>query len=170
MTIDQKFLRDVQAAGWQIRAVDQDKVVAGCPRSGCTLNVNLRNGVKIPETCHEGPDLAEVRVRTYDDARLFLRDRRETLCLTISEIEEVAGCAVDHLAKAEKDNPSKFPNAQLLIEWAAALGYDLVLRPSTLPGMALRYISDTRPEVGARTRRRAHHDARRASALQSEQE
>ena len=168
--MDQKFLRDVQAAGWQIRAVDQDKVVAGCPRSGCTLNVNLRNGAKIPETCREGPDLAEVRVRTYDDARLFLRDRRESLSLTIREVEEVAGAAVDHLAKAEKDNPSKFPNAQLLIEWAASLGYDLVLRPAMLPGMALRYISDTRSEVGARSRKRAYHEARRAGVQRSSPE
>lgn len=163
MTVDQKFLRDVQAAGWQIKAADQSKVVAGCPRAGCALKILLRPDAPVPDTCKPGPDLAEVTVRTYEDARVFLRARREALNLTIKELEEVAGASVDHLAKAEKNNPSKLPNAQLLVEWAASLGYEVVLRPASLPPMALRYISDTRQHVASRVKMRPHHHQRRAS-------
>lgn len=169
MTVDVKFLRDVQSAGWVIRAVDQGGVLAGCPRSGCALKVKLRQGARIPDTCRPGPDLAEVTVGVFDDARVFLRQRRNDLALNIKEVEEVAGITVDYLAKFEKDNPSKIPNAQTFIEWAQSLGYAVVLRPDRLPVYALRTITDTRAVAASRIKMQAHHQARREGVAQSGQ-
>jgi len=110
----------------------------------------LRPGKSIPETCAIGPDLAEVTVEHFETARVFLRDRREQLCLTIKELEEAAGITVDFMAKFEKDDPSKIPNTQTFIEWAQSLGYDVVLRPGKLPPNVLRLMADTRERVLAR--------------------
>lgn len=159
--MDQGFLRDVQRAGWQITGVDGQAATVACPRAGCSLKVRLKSGAKIPQACATGPDLAEVTVTTFEDARVFLRARREALGLTIKELEEVAGAAVDHLAKAEKDNPSKYPNTQLLIEWATSLGYEVVLRPAAMPAMALRYLADSRSQAASRLKMLGHHRARR---------
>lgn len=163
-----KFLREIQAAGWLIKAVDEGIAYGACPRSDCGLTVKLRSGTKIPEACKPGPALAEVLIERFDDARIFLRDRRDALLLTIREVEEVAGISVDFLAKFEKDDPSKIPNTQTFIEWAQALGYEVVLRPGTLPAYALRTISNTRAVAGRRKTMLRHSRARRASASQSE--
>ena len=168
--MDQGFLRDVQKAGWHITGVDQLAATVACPRAGCALKVRLKSGAKIPQACASGPELADIAVTTFEDARLALRARREALGLTIKELEEVAGAAVDHLAKAEKDNPSKYPNTQLLIEWATALGFEVVLRPAPMPAMALRYLADSRKQAPARFRMQAHHRARREGGEQSGQE
>ncbi|MFW8636972.1 helix-turn-helix domain-containing protein [Cribrihabitans pelagius] len=93
------------------------------------------------------------KVGSYDGARMALRARREALGLTISEVEELAGATVDHLAKAEKDGSSKLPNAQLLLEWAQALGYEVVLRPTELPAYTRRVICYTRDRLEARQKR-----------------
>ena len=160
-------MRDVQKAGWQIASVDSEAALVACPRAGCSLKVRLRSGSKIPPACLSGPDMAQVVVTTFEDARLALRARRESLGLTIKELEEVAGAAVDHLAKAEKNNPSKYPNTQLLIEWATALGYEVVLRPAPMPAIALRYLADSRSQAAARSKMLPHHRARRADGGQS---
>lgn len=160
--MDAKFLRDVQAAQWLIKAVDEDHVVASCPRAGCALTVKLREGAAIPQTCRTGPDLAERVVGSFEEIRLFLRSRREDLGLAIRDVEEVAGTATDHLAKWEKDGPSKIPNTETFLEWAQSLGYEVVLRPSALPPVALRAIVETRPLLRRREKRNRYYKARRA--------
>lgn len=162
MTIDPEFLRDVQRKGWLIRSVTETTVIGGCPRAGCNLSVNLRPDKSVPETCRRGPDMAEVSLSSFDEARVALRDRRDELGLTIREVEEISGATTDHLAKAEKDGPSRNLNTQSFIEWANALGYEVVLRPMDLPTKALRYISFTRAYFERRKRRLPIFAQRRA--------
>lgn len=166
--MDQKFLRDVQAAGWQIQEVQTDAAIAACPRPGCTLQVALRFGSKIPAACDATSGLPEIVVRTFEDFRVPVRERRERLGLTIRELEEVAGTATDHLAKAEKDNPARVPNIQLVLEWAASIGYEVILRPAPMPAMALRYLADSRGQLAARKKMQPHHRAKREGAGQSD--
>lgn len=151
--LDSRFLRDVQAAGWLIEAVDQGKAVAKCPRFGCGLRVNLAPGRSIPATCTPGRDLAEVAVPTFEVAKTFLRDRRNSLGLNIAEMEECIGLTKDHLAKIEPDVPTRIPNIITFLEWAQGLGYEVVLRPSGLPPKTLTTIAQTRDKSVSRISR-----------------
>jgi transcriptional regulator with XRE-family HTH domain len=159
--VDTSFLRNVQNAGWIIQFVDDDKVLAKCPRAGCSLKAVLKDGDNVPETCAVGPSLTEITIGCYDDARKFLRQRRDDLVLSIKDVEEVAGMTVDMLAKVEKDNPSKIPNFIFVLEWAQSLGYDLVLRPGNLPNYALRTIAESRGQMKRRLTTQPFHHSRR---------
>lgn len=159
-----QFLRDVQEAGWQIKGANEGAVLGGCPREGCSLKVNLKPGRPLPVACTSGKERTQVVVRTFEDARIPLRERRKELGLTIKEMEEIAGITVDYAAKFEKDNPSKIPNAETFFEWAQALGYDVVLVPSALPSKALSYIANSRDQQGVRKRMENYHAQRKAKA------
>lgn len=142
------FVKDVQGAGWNVIASDVESVWVGCPRGGCNLRLRIKAGSSIPTVCRAKAPLPEIVVNSYlNDARPALRERRVELGLTIKDVEDVSGIAPDHLAKMEKDNPSKVPNILTFIEQAQALGYDLVLRPSDagLPPVTIGRIVETRP-------------------------
>lgn len=158
-----EFLREVQAAGWNIITADETDVWVGCPRAGCNLRHRLREGAAVPATCRPQPVLAEIVVEQFDDARRAMRSRREELCLSIKDVEEAAGIAGDFLAKFEKDDVVKIPNAITFIEWVQALGYTVVLRPTGLPPYALRIISDTRKHVVRRKASFRHFNRVRAA-------
>lgn len=162
-----EFLRKVQQAGWHIEKVTEDAVQAKCPSAGCALRAMLAEGGFVPD-CDpaRSRDLVDRKVETYDDIRLMLRERRESLGLSIREVEEIGGMATDHLAKAEKDDPVKIPNANLLIEWAQSLGFELVLRPTDMTPYAIRTICDTRG-VQERRSRRFDIEARRRGKVAS---
>lgn len=145
-----EFMRQIQQAGWVIVAADEEVVIGACPRAGCGLKVRLQEGREIPPTENPKPAVAEVVVRQFDDARLAFRERREQLGLSIKDVEEMAGLAVDYLAKFEKDDVVKIPNAMTFIEWAQALGYTLVFRSTGLPLYSLRVIAQTRRLLGVR--------------------
>lgn len=152
--MDPKFIKDVQAAGWHIEAATSEFVIAKCPSVGCNLRAKLNQDQHIPQVdpgCRRS--FTDRKVEKFDDIRLILRERRENLALSIREVEEIGGIAVDHLAKMEKDEFTKQPNAQTLIEWAQALGFELVLRPAELTNYALRTICDTRDKVAPRQKR-----------------
>jgi len=159
--MDAEFLRAVQKAQWLIKAAGEDYVMVSCPRAGCNVTLNLTPGGFIPQTCKVGPDLLEKTVGSFDDVRVFLRTRREDLALSIRDVEEAAGLETDHMAKFEKDNPTKIPNVTTFLEWAGALGYEVVLRPSPLPHIALRAIIETRPFLKRRVQRNRNSRARR---------
>ena len=165
------FVRDVQGAGCNVIAADEGSVWVGCPRGGCNLRLRIKAGSAIPTVCRAKAPLPEIVVNSYiNDARPALRERRVELGLTIKDVEEVSGIAGDHLAKMEKDGPSKIPNILTFIEQAKSLGYDLVLRPSDegLPTVTIGRIIETRPIQEARkTRLRAFARLRkgRATAL-----
>jgi transcriptional regulator with XRE-family HTH domain len=161
--MDAKFVKDVQAKGWSVQAVSQDSVVAKCPSAGCNLFAELKYGGHVPAVdpgCRRDP--LDVQVATYDDIRRQLRNAREGLLLTIREVEEISGIASDHLAKVEKDQNPRMPPAQMLFDWAGALGYEVVLRPIPLPALAIRTIMDTRDKTAARTKRMTLESRRRA--------
>lgn len=145
-----EFLREVQGGGWLIITADSETVYAGCPRQGCGLQIKLKPGATVPASCRANPDLAEVVIEGFDDARRAMRARREQLGLSIRNVEEAAGLADDYLAKFEKDDPAKIPNAQSFIEWIQSLGHELVLRPKGLPPYTMRIISETRDQLRAR--------------------
>lgn len=152
--MDAKFLKDVEGAGWSIEAVDDDSVIGKCPSVGCQMRAKLDHGKRIPQVdpgCRR--DILDRKVGSYDEVREILRERREGLGLTIREVEEIAGCAVDHMAKAEKDGPVKVPNVQLLVEWMQALGLELVVRPGELPAYTRRVIVETRDKLDSRRNR-----------------
>lgn len=159
--MDADFLRAVQKAQWLIRAAGEDYVMVACPRAGCNVTLNLFPGGFIPQTCKVGPDMLEKTVQSFEDVRLFLRARREDLALSIRDVEEAAGLETDHMAKFEKDNPTKIPNVTTFLEWVSALGYEVVLRPGPLPQIALRAIIETRPFLKRRVQRVNRTRARR---------
>lgn len=150
MSVTPEFLREVQRAGWDLMSVDLGSALVSCPRQGCNLRVRLKSGTAIPETCGRGPDLRETVVRSYEDARIALRNKRHSLTLSIAEVEDIAGMASDHLAKAEKENPSRILTTNIFLEWCEALGFEVVLRPKELSPYALRVISQTRARSEAR--------------------
>jgi len=166
--MDQAFLREVQSKGWSIQSVTEELVVAPCPNSGCSVRVNLKSGVAIPAACRAGVEARSQVVTVFDDARVFLRSRREELRLTIRDVESISGMADDFLAKFEKEKPSKYPNVQTFVEWAQSLGFKVVLMPAEFPPLALRVIAETRHLIQSRDQMTAQHHARRqASGAQS---
>lgn len=159
MLLTAEFIREVQAAGWDIVAADTESVWAGCPRGGCNLRLRIKAGSSIPSVCRSTPLLPEIVVKSHvNDARPALRDRRVELGLSIKDVEDCSGIAADHLAKMEKDDPSKLPNILTFVDLANSLGYDVVLRPSAagLPPITIGRIIETRP---IQERRKIHFKA-----------
>ncbi|MGL6209122.1 MAG: helix-turn-helix domain-containing protein [Paracoccaceae bacterium] len=167
MTVDPGFLRDVQNAGWLIRSVGQGEVFGMCPRAGCDVVLQFRAGSNVPATCRPVPEFKETIVNGFEDARRHLRKKRERLCVTIAETEDVAGMAVDYMAKFEKDEPSKIPNAQTFFDWCKAMGVEVVLRDGNFPATMLNMISQTRQYLKARRVMQPHHQARRLEKMRS---
>ena len=162
--MEPKFLKDVQAAGWHVEAVTTDAVIGKCPSVGCNLRAKLQHGAYIPQVdpgCRR--DLIDQRVESYEDIQAILKARREGLSLSIREVEEIAGIATDHIAKMEKVNPTKLPNAEALIEWAQALGFELVFRPAPMTSYAIRTICETRDKTASRQKRFKVEQRRRVS-------
>lgn len=148
------FLKAIQRAGWSLVSVTDDAAVAKCPAHGCGLRAKLAEGTHVPQVdANLHRSRLDMPVSGFDQLRLLLRDRREELGLSIHEVEEVAGIAVDFLAKFEKDDPSKLPNFQTAVEWMQALGYEVILRPTEMTPYALRTICDTRAKLGSRQKR-----------------
>ena len=157
-----EFLKTIQKRGWHILRARKDEVLVQCPARGCGLVNRIPVGGHVPEVDPQGErNRLDHPVHSFDDIREVLRARREDLGWSIRETEEVAGLSVDYLAKFEKDDPSKIPNAIVLVEWAQALGYEWVLRPAALPSLGLRMLADTRDRADARRRRFEHERERR---------
>lgn len=154
MKVDPQFLRQVQEAGWIVREVTDLHVIGACPRQNCSMSAKLIPGRKIPETCERGPDVSDIELENYDHGRQVLRERRLQLSMSIAETEEAAGISEHHLAKADKPNPSRTVQLNIFMEWAAALGFKVILRPTDLPLKTLRTIADTRNVAEARQRSR----------------
>ena len=155
---DTKFLKQVQQSGWQIDQVSEDACTVKCPTSGCSFRAKLKQGGFIPN--REVPRFTlDIPITDFDKARRALKDRREALALVIRDVEDIAGIATDHLAKFERENwyegTRRMPNAQTFIEWAQALGYEMVLRPTELTPYALSVIAQTRNKSRTRKSRNA---------------
>lgn len=145
-----EFLDQVQSAGWHISGAEENTVIGSCRAHGCTMRARLREGASIPQVCSPFSNPSDIPVRSFDDIRTVLRQRREDLALSIPEVEHASGMAYDHLAKCERPNPTRIPNIQIVAEWAASLGFELVLRPSSLPPISLRIICDSRTSTKTR--------------------
>ena len=153
MSITPEFLRRVQDAGWNIVGVDQVSLWIGCPWAGCGLKTRHKAGSAIPTACRSELPIAEIVLEDYvRQARPALRDRRQQLGLSIKELEYVSGIAGDHLAKMEKNDPSKIPNILTFTDWARTLGFKILLVPDAMPQVMLTQIAETR---AAQDRRRA---------------
>lgn len=164
--MDAKFLKDVQSKGWAVQAVNPDGVIVKCPSAGCNLFAELKYDAHVPAVDPgRRRDATDVQVATYEDIRLQLRAARESLLLTIKEVEEIAGIEPDLLAKVERNGTKKIPNVQTLSDWAGALGYEIVLRPVPLTNYALRTIIETRDKSASRTKRMTLESRRRAEKL-----
>lgn len=164
-------LKTIQKSGWAIETADATSCTVKCPTPGCKMRAVFKDNSTVP--VREVPAHSWDRpVTSFDDAREALKARRQELGLTIVEVEHISGIAGDHLAKfertnwAQSPNWSRMPNAETLIEWAMALGYDVVLRHGELPAVTLRWISDTRDKIDAR-RRRFKIERRRDDALRN---
>lgn len=150
--MDIRFLKLIQARGWRIFKVGQRSCVAQCQAEGCGLKVSFTDADLVPQARGRGESL-DKPIRDFETLRIVLRDRRQDLALTIKDVEHIAGLTVDHLAKFEKDNPSRNPTLGIIIPWAQSLGYELVLRPVEMPNISLREVADTRSSVKTRTKR-----------------
>lgn len=150
-----EVLRKVQQHGWDIEAVERDTCVVKCPTQGCKMRARFDLSGNIPQRDVEAFSWDQT-ARSFDDARLILRERRQELGLTIAEIEHISGIAGDHLAKFERVEWQRFPrlpNISTFIDWANSIGIDVVLRMGELPPVTLRWIADTRDKNDARQRR-----------------
>lgn len=163
MKITPEFLREIQRSGWLIDFVVDGMAVGQCPRAGCGLRVNLRPGAKIPQACPGSETLADVPVDTYAQLLAFLSERRESLALNMAEAESCIGLADGHLNKIE--SLARQPYPATLFDWAAGLGYQIVLRPTGLPPKTLAVISQTR--ANAATKRNRYRAKRAAKVAQS---
>lgn len=150
-----KFLAQVQDSGWVISSVTGEVVVARCASAGCKMAAKLSPDRNVP-TINRTDERTHIPIEAYDQLRQVLRERRKELCLSIAEVEDITGLTRDHLAKMEKDNPSKIPSAMIIWDWIQALGYEVVLRPKPLPKIALTEIVDTRDKA---ERRQARNEA-----------
>lgn len=142
------FLREIQRAGWLIDYVVDGLAVGQCPRAGCGLRVNLRPGAHIPQACPASETLADVEVSDYAQLLAFLSERRESLALNMAEAEEIIGLADGHLNKIESLARQPYPST--IFDWAAGLGYQVVLRPIGLPPKALAVIARTRAKAAVK--------------------
>jgi transcriptional regulator with XRE-family HTH domain len=150
MDVDAKFLEKVQAAGWNVLRVTKTDVMASCPSASCCMKAKLSPDQPVPKIARQD-GRGDLLVETYDEIRQALRSRRHDLGLSIKDVEEVAGMTADHLAKMEKDDPSREPSIFLLMCWLEALGFDVVLRAKPMPRVTLKAIEETR---GIQDRRR----------------
>jgi hypothetical protein len=157
-TVTPEFLWQLQRAGWVIVGASTESATVKCPMPGCQIRTRFAPGKDIPKACATGSERHFI-VRSYDEGRKFLKERRADLLLTIPDVENIIGCADDHLAKFERDSYSdpslttmRMPNAQLLIDWANSLGFDVALVPSELPRKALFVVADTRHKAGRRSK------------------
>lgn len=143
MAIDD--LKKAQDAGWVLVGATDKYSICRCPSYGCGVKLRIPYGTT-PQRCDPGlsRDPISEPVGSYDELRRKLRHRREEMLLSIPEVEDIAGLTVDHIKKAEKDNPSRIPEFDTLVLWAQALGFELVLRHSGLPNLGIRFIDDTR--------------------------
>lgn len=138
-------LKRAQDRGWVIKSASDTAMTVQCPSHGCNLMAKIQYGGHVPQVdpcLSRAPD--EQPIGSYEDLRLILRARRRELGLTITEIEEVAGLTKDHIAKAEKNDPTRIPGMDTISFWATALGYEIVLRRGPLPKVTLRTITETR--------------------------
>lgn len=151
---DAKFFRAIEARGWMIEAADKDSsCIARCKSPGCSMRLRIKPGGIIPQRQVDQRLGLDETLEGYDDARDVLRRRREQLGLSIAEVEAAAGIAQDHMLKFERDDPTRLPNIATYIIWANTLGYEVVLRPSTLPPITCRLIEETRDRYESRKRR-----------------
>lgn len=159
MNID--WLKMIQRNGWRIETASKDDCTALCPTPGCKMRVRFKDGGNIPVRDVPLHSLDKAAT-SFDDAREILKERRQELGLTIAEVEHIAGIASDHLAKFERTDWSRPPGIGIFLEWCQALGIDVILRPSDLPPVTLRWIAETRSKADARRRRFAIERARDA--------
>lgn len=164
-----EFLKDIQKGGWVIEQVREDGAIAKCPAAGCGMRALLQVGRNIPSVDPTSDrDRRDQVIDSFEAIRELLRLRRNELALTIRETEELAGMAVDHLAKIEKPYPSRMPNFQIVLELAQALGYEIILRPAPMSPFSLRTISETRSKLETRKRRQAQFEAKRRDQIEGQ--
>lgn len=164
MSVDAKFLERVQSAGWNVLRVSEKDVVAACPSASCCMKAELSPDQPVPQISRQD-NRGDMMVETYDQIRLALRGRRHDLGLSIKDVEEATGMTSDHLAKMEKDGPSREPSIFLLMCWLEALGFDLVLRAKPMPRITLKAIEDTRAIQSRRRKIVSASENRRVAKL-----
>ena len=146
--ITKDFLAEIQRAGWVLDYVVDGLAVGQCPRPGCGLRVNLKPGMEIPQACPGSETIADVPMRDYQQLLAFLSERRESLALNMPEAERCIGLADGHLNKIE--SLARQPYPATLFDWAAGLGYQIVLRPVGLPPITLAVIAQTRARAAVK--------------------
>lgn len=152
------FLHDVQRAGWGIVEVGQGEVIARCRSRGCNMVGRLEPGKRVPTVCRPDGNPQDVPIEVWHHIRKQLHERRIELGLTIKEVEVIAGIAIDQLAKCEREDSTRIPNFQTIVEWGMTLGFSFHMRPGNLPAQSLRVISETR-DLTERRKERAARDA-----------
>lgn len=159
--IDVDFIAAAERKGWRVQSAEEGHLIVSCPGDECQMKAKLVPGKKIPRICTAKGHPHDMVVRSFDDLRQVLRNRRNDLRLSMTEVEEASGMAQDQLLKCERENPTRIPNLDMGIFWAAALGYEIVLRPVPLPRVTARKIVETRDMVERRGQNIVRMEARR---------
>lgn len=144
MKLGIEFMHRVQRQGWSIVSADESGVTARCRARGCAMGARLSLDGHVPKVCKPDTGPQEITVEVFEHIRVTLKARREELQLTIAELEDIIGMARDQIAKCERENPSRIPNVQTIMEWGEALGYRFAMIPANLPAITLRHIETTR--------------------------
>ena len=118
--VDQNSSRR-SSAPLEDQAGGQRRVLAGCPRRIARCRRFSSSAPLSPTHAAPIPGMIEVEIRSYDDGRRTLRDRRQDLCMTMTQVEFCAGLTEGHLLKAEKDNPDRVMSVEGFIVWANTL-------------------------------------------------
>lgn len=152
--------------GWVLVDAGETSMVLRCPSQGCGLKIRVPYDKPVPH-CDPGirRNPGDIPVGSYEDFLATVVHRRHEMALTIRETEEIAGLTADHIAKFEQragQSNRRTASFESMVLWAAALGFEFVLRPSPLPRAAVRVLSETRDKVADRRKISARHRAARS--------
>ncbi|MFC3168712.1 helix-turn-helix domain-containing protein [Paracoccus fontiphilus] len=148
---DEKLLatmKAAQAAGWWIIGADAAGVEVGCYDCGGTCYVPI--GGEIPALDRHA---VSEGISSGREACALLAAQRETIGVSAEDLSALLGQPPNWVRRYENPDAARSPGTTDFLEWAALLGVEVHLVPTTMPSTTLRWISMTRQKLPARRRR-----------------
>lgn len=136
------WVKMAEGQGWRLNGVDARSATLICSKQGCKARHsvfldNLPDHVAPCDLPHAMEYAAPV-FASYQELIGVMRDRRRSLSLSQSDIDDASGLGDGHTAKIESfARVATFPTLGLLSQ---TLGLELILRPSKLPDATLSTI------------------------------
>lgn len=138
------FIEAAQERGWVLFSSTPEGLTFRCARMGCeharfVSQERVESGRTLAACQWEHrPGANRYAVPSYSEMVYLLREARWRMGLSQEELGACIGGADGHVNKLEVgDRRATMPT---LLEWAQALGFDVVLMPAPLPKATLRAI------------------------------